>query len=187
MRRCQSDRCPLAPASSPTGLSGWCVPQPKAADQYEVHARDILLFVERIHWATGERAVATMKLLLGDIPQGGGRQRIAACITPHNPDLVALLEFIPGTAGPLLQSLRDAAGVPNLVSFGELPETGVVRKSVCIRDQPDAKVSMVSGPGSHASVKAVLRIDGSTTRCKDLPRPRVQTLVRNRRCEICFL
>ena len=51
-----------------------------------------------------------MKLLIWNIQQGGGprRERIAASIIRHNPDIVALIEFVPGTAAPLLNRLREA-------------------------------------------------------------------------------
>jgi len=51
-----------------------------------------------------------VKLLVWNIQQGGGRrrERIAAAIIAHNPDIVALIEFVPTTAEPLLQRLRLA-------------------------------------------------------------------------------
>lgn len=51
-----------------------------------------------------------MKLLIWNIKQGGGprRDRIAASIIAQDPDLVALIEFVPTTAAPLLSRLRDA-------------------------------------------------------------------------------
>jgi len=51
-----------------------------------------------------------VKLLVWNIRQGGGqrRERIAAAIISHNPDIVALIEFVPTTAEPLLQLLREA-------------------------------------------------------------------------------
>ncbi len=32
----------------------------------------------------------------------------------------------------------EVAGVPNLVAFGEMPENGVVQKSMCVGEQPDS-------------------------------------------------
>jgi exonuclease III len=54
--------------------------------------------------------VKRVKLLVWNIRQGGGprRQRIADCINGHDPDIIALIEFVPSTAGPLLWCLRDA-------------------------------------------------------------------------------
>jgi exonuclease III len=51
-----------------------------------------------------------VKLLVWNIQQGGGprRQRIADSLVTHAPDIVALIEFVPSTAGPLLQSLKEA-------------------------------------------------------------------------------
>jgi exonuclease III len=51
-----------------------------------------------------------VKLLAWNIQQGGGRrrQRDAGSIRAHDPDVVALIEFVPSTAAPLLESLRDA-------------------------------------------------------------------------------
>ena len=51
-----------------------------------------------------------MKLLVWNIQQGGGRRRdrIADTIIAHDPDIVALIEFVPTTAEPLLQPLRLA-------------------------------------------------------------------------------
>jgi exodeoxyribonuclease-3 len=51
-----------------------------------------------------------VKLLVWNIQQGGGRrqERIAASIIAHDADLVALIEFVPGTAFPLLSRLREA-------------------------------------------------------------------------------
>jgi endonuclease/exonuclease/phosphatase family metal-dependent hydrolase len=51
-----------------------------------------------------------VKLLVWNIQQGGGprRQRIAATIAAHNPDTVALIEFIPGACDPLIRSLLEA-------------------------------------------------------------------------------
>jgi hypothetical protein len=52
-----------------------------------------------------------VKLLVWDIQQGGGsrrRQRIIDSIKSHSPNIVALIEFIPNTARPLLQPLREA-------------------------------------------------------------------------------
>ncbi len=50
-----------------------------------------------------------MKLLVWNIQQGGGRrqERVAASIVAHHADLVALIEFVPGTALPLLNRLRE--------------------------------------------------------------------------------
>jgi endonuclease/exonuclease/phosphatase family metal-dependent hydrolase len=47
-----------------------------------------------------------MKLLVWNIRQGGGsrRQRIADCMRAHNPDIVALIEFLPSTSAPLLDA-----------------------------------------------------------------------------------
>ena len=49
-----------------------------------------------------------MKLLVWNILQGGGRRRglIADSITRHAPDVIAPVEFITETAGPLLAVLR---------------------------------------------------------------------------------
>jgi endonuclease/exonuclease/phosphatase family metal-dependent hydrolase len=50
-----------------------------------------------------------VKLLVWNIQQGGGRrhERIAVSIAAHNADLVALIEFVPGTALPLLTRLGE--------------------------------------------------------------------------------
>jgi exonuclease III len=52
----------------------------------------------------------SVRLLVWNIQQGGGprRQRIADSIRKHDPDIVALIEFVPTAAEPLLQPLRDA-------------------------------------------------------------------------------
>lgn len=51
-----------------------------------------------------------MKLLVWNIEQGGGprQERIATSIAAHDADLVALIEFVPSTASPLLARLRGA-------------------------------------------------------------------------------
>ncbi|HXE62140.1 MAG TPA: endonuclease/exonuclease/phosphatase family protein [Bryobacteraceae bacterium] len=51
-----------------------------------------------------------MKLLVWNIRQGGGprQERIATSIAAHDADLIALIEFVPSTALPLLARLREA-------------------------------------------------------------------------------
>jgi exonuclease III len=51
-----------------------------------------------------------LKHLVWNIQQGGGprRQRIAHSIKEHDADIVALIEFVPSNAAPLLQSLQDS-------------------------------------------------------------------------------
>ncbi len=55
------------------------------------------------------RSAAEVKLLSWNIRQGGGprRHRIAECIRAHDADVVALIEFVPGTGGELTRALRD--------------------------------------------------------------------------------
>ena len=50
-----------------------------------------------------------MKLLVWNIRQGGGsrRERIGQCINGHEPDIVALIEFIPSVAARFLRSLHE--------------------------------------------------------------------------------
>jgi len=51
-----------------------------------------------------------VKALIWNIRQGGGprRERIARCIHGQAPDIVALVEFVPGNAGSFVESLRKS-------------------------------------------------------------------------------
>ncbi len=97
-----------------------------------------------------------MRLLAWNIQQGGGvrRERIGAAILAHNPDLIALIEFVPGSSVSLLELLKRSGFTQSLCTDrqGFCYAVCLLSKSPLLRRRSGISVLEESGLWLEASV-----------------------------------